>query len=58
MGRAIAQLRSGTFNPSSLKLEKLVTTQGNHKGLPLHINIFGTRYKNIVVGAILYGCPE
>jgi len=24
----------------------------------VHINIFGTRIQNIVVGAILYGCPE
>ncbi|MCK5522870.1 MAG: hypothetical protein KAI83_07015 [Thiomargarita sp.] len=35
-------------------------TQGNHKGLPLHQNqkIFVCLHKNIVVGAILYGCPE
>ncbi|MCK5521647.1 MAG: hypothetical protein KAI83_00810 [Thiomargarita sp.] len=26
--------------------------------MPLRINIFVTRHKNIVVGAILYGCPE
>ncbi|MCK5523592.1 MAG: hypothetical protein KAI83_10710 [Thiomargarita sp.] len=29
-----------------------------HKGLPLHQNIFVSLHKNIVVGAILYGCPE
>jgi len=28
----------------------IVTNQGNHKGLPLRMNIFGTRQKNIVVG--------
>ena len=48
----------------SLKMESKalalarVTTQGNHKGLPLHKNIFGTRQKNLVVEATLYGCPE
>ncbi|MCK5525401.1 MAG: hypothetical protein KAI83_19910 [Thiomargarita sp.] len=31
--------------------------KGNHKGLPLHQNIFVSRNKNIIVGAILYGCP-
>ncbi|MCK5521899.1 MAG: hypothetical protein KAI83_02080, partial [Thiomargarita sp.] len=39
-------------------LTKIVTTQGNHKGLPLHQKIFVRLHKNIVVGAILYGCPE
>ncbi|MCK5523672.1 MAG: hypothetical protein KAI83_11120 [Thiomargarita sp.] len=27
--------------------KKLVTTQGNHKGLPLHQNIFISLHKNI-----------
>jgi len=36
----------------------MVTTKGNHKGLPLHKNIVVILHKNIVVGAILYGCPE
>ncbi|MCK5521631.1 MAG: hypothetical protein KAI83_00730 [Thiomargarita sp.] len=35
----------------------LLRAQGNHKGLPLHQNIFVSRNKNTVVGAILYGCP-
>ncbi|MCK5523567.1 MAG: hypothetical protein KAI83_10585 [Thiomargarita sp.] len=37
---------------------KKVTTQGNHKGLPLHQKIFVSFHQNIVVGAILYSCPE
>ena len=36
----------------------MVTTQGNHKGLPLHQKIFVSLHNNLVVGAILYGCPE
>ncbi|MCK5524268.1 MAG: hypothetical protein KAI83_14140 [Thiomargarita sp.] len=39
-------------------IELIVTTQGNHKELPLHQKIFLRLHKNIVVGAILYGCPE
>jgi len=36
----------------------IVTTHGKHKELPLRLNIFGTKHKNIVVGARLTGCPE
>ncbi|MCK5524334.1 MAG: hypothetical protein KAI83_14475 [Thiomargarita sp.] len=35
-----------------------LSSTGNHKELPLHQNLLVTRHKNIIVGAILYGCPE
>jgi len=38
--------------------KQFVITQGNHKGLPLHQKIFVSINKNIIVGAILYGCPK
>ncbi len=44
--------------PKAEALDEKKMAQGNHKGLPLRINIFVTRHKNLVVGAILYGCPE
>jgi len=53
---------SGVFSINGLRKtlwDKLfVTTQGNHKGLPLQQYSFGEFLKYSYVGAIPCGCPE